>query len=131
MNKYKKDLHTLKKIYKLSMSNPHILKYKNKKELSKKDVINVLSNSYTNIKSNNCTSINKRKKYGFERASSLILKNNFFNKNNSNNCQISQKNNFIKAYLPSTPTTNRDNRDNIGNKDNIDNNKVNKDKDKI
>ncbi len=131
MNKYKKDLHTLKKIYKLSSSNPHILKYKNKKELSKKDVINVLSNSYTNIKSNNCTSLNKRKKYGFEKASSLILKNNFFNKNNNNNCKISQKNNFIKVYLPSTPSTNRDNEDNIGNKDNIDNNKNNKDKDKI
>ena len=128
MNKYKKDLHTLKKIYKLSSSNPHILKYKNKKELSKKDVIKVLSNSYTNIKSNNYTSLNKRKKYGFEKDSSLILKNNFFNKSNNNNCQISQKNNFIKVYLPSTPSTNRDNRDNIGNKDNIDNSK---DKDKI
>jgi hypothetical protein len=105
MDKYKKDILTLKKIYKSSSSNPHILKYKNKKELNKKDILNYISNSYTNIRKPNVTSLNKRKKHGFEKASSLILKNNIINIMN-NNRQYVQKNNYISEYL-STQSTNK------------------------
>ena len=103
MEKYKKDMILLTKINKLSLSNPHILKLKNKQELTK-EAHCYISNSFSKHKNNNYfpNTINKRNKPFIEKNSSFI-----FNKKNS--YQISNNNNNMFDSFMSTPKNNKDN----------------------
>ena len=103
MEKYEKDMVLLTKINKLSLSNPHILKLKNKKELTK-EAHYYISNSFSNHKNNNYfpNAINKRNKPFIDKNSSFI-----FNKKNS--YQISNTHKKMFNSFVSTPKNNNDN----------------------
>ena len=100
--KNKKDILTLKKIYKLSLSNPHTLKIKNKKELLK-DSKYKLSNLYTNNKNIFPYSFSHRNKQIIEKTTS------FLSNTKNNNLNSSNKDYIFNSYL--SPSNNKRSKD--------------------
>ena len=93
----KKDLVTLKKIYNTSFSNPHIVKLKNKRELSKDSIYKTSNNFYSS--NNNIL---------FSSPRNTIKKNISFSSfiNNKNNSFYEKNNYLYNSYLSSTKTKN-------------------------
>ena len=92
----KKYLTTLKKIYNTSFSNPHIVKLKNKRELSKDSIYKTSYNFYS---SNNNIFSSPRK---------TIMKNTSFSSfmNSTNNSFNEKNDNLYNSYFSSTKTKN-------------------------
>lgn len=99
LKRNKKDLVTLKKIYNTSFSNPHIVKLKNKRELSKDSIYKTSNNFYSS--SNNKLFSSPRK---------TIMKNisfsSFIHNSNKNNSSYDKKDYLYNSYLSYTKNNN-------------------------
>lgn len=97
LKRNKKDLVTLKKIYNTSFSNPHIVKLKNKRVLSKDSIYKTSNNFYSS--NNNIL---------FSSQTKSIMKNTSFSSfvRNNNNSFYEKNDHLYNTYLSFTKTKN-------------------------